>query len=174
VIHSPQRISYSDKQEFYRELCAEIESLLETTWFTNLANVSATLSTHLPDINWVGFYLNCGNRLQLGPFQGLPACLQIPFGKGVCGTVALQQHSLIIPDVEKFPGHIACDARSRSELAVPLILPTSSRNASDSRLLGVLDVDSPLTDRFCEKDREGLEKLLASLIIKTQWPVSFV
>jgi len=176
-----RRINYSDKREFYRELSAEIEGILETTWFTNLASVSATIMAHLPNINWVGFYLNSRNKLQLGPFQGLPACLQIPFGKGVCGTAALQRRSLIVADVEEFPGHIACDDRSRSELVIPLILHQSSAdtsaevsaNTSDGRLLGVFDVDSPITDRFCNADRDGLQNLLTHLINKTQWPATF-
>ncbi len=173
-----QRINYSDKKEFYRELATEIEGMLVKTWFTNLANLSAALMAHLPDINWVGFYLSSGSELHLGPFQGLPACLTIPLGKGVCGTAALERRTMLIENVDQFPGHIACDTRSRSELVIPLVLPntglTTPPDTASGRLLGVLDIDSPTLKRFCEKDRIGLESLLGPLLTKSHWPSKFI
>jgi GAF domain-containing protein len=164
------RINYVDKQAFYAELESEIRGLLETTWFTNLSNVSAALMQHLPDLNWVGFYLQAKPEvLQLGPFQGLPACLSIPFTKGVCGKAAREKKSVLVDDVHAFPGHIACDARSRSELVIPLIL----KSEHGDRVLGVLDLDSPLTARFDEEDRRGLERIATCLVDSTQWPTEF-
>ena len=130
-----------------------------------MANISASLMAHMPDINWVGFYLNRGNELHLGPFQGLPACLKIPLGRGVCGTAAQTRQTLIVGDVEAFPGHIACDARSRSEIVIPLI--------KDGILIGVLDIDSPVVGRFDSKDQIGLEKISRLLIDRTEWPDRF-
>jgi GAF domain-containing protein len=162
-------ISYNDKTAFYRELRSEAEGLMDVVWITNLANFSALVMAHLPEINWVGFYLaqNVGQRenLVLGPFQGRPACLTIPIGKGVCGTAAFRRQTVLVADVEEFPGHIACDARSRSEIVVPVV--------KDGRLLGVLDIDSPKLARFDESDRNGLESLVEVLIAKTDWPAAF-
>ena len=124
----------------------------------NLANISALLYTSLPDINWAGFYLADGDRLILGPFQGNPACVEIAFGRGVCGTAAAQDKTQLVPDVHLFPGHIACDSASRSEIVIPL-----HRNG---KVIGVLDIDSPSIARFTKEDREGLE-LLASVLEKT-------
>lgn len=122
---------------------------------SNLANVSALLYEKLPCVNWVGFYIAEGKRLVLGPFQGRPACIEIPFGKGVCGTAAESRKSVLVPDVHEFPGHIACDGRSRSELVIPVFAGAS--------LFGVLDVDSPEKGRFTEEDREALERLVSLL-----------
>lgn len=158
-------IPYSDKAKFYKELHSEVSAILEKEWFVNLANVSALLKQHLPDINWVGFYLACGDELLLSSFQGLPACTRIKFGKGVCGTAASARASVLVPDVDQFPGHIVCDSASRSEMVVPLIL--------GDRVLGVLDVDSPLLNRFDEADKLGLEQVVALLIRSTQWPSAF-
>ncbi len=164
------RINYVDKQAFYAELEAEIRGLLETTWFTNLSNVSAALMQHLPDLNWAGFYLHAKSEvLQLGPFQGLPACLSMPFTKGVCGKAARERVSVLVDDVHEFPGHIACDARSRSELVIPLVIKTEI----GERVLGVLDLDSPLPARFTEEDRKGLERIAAILVGSTHWPTEF-
>ena len=124
----------------------------------NLANISALLYTSLPDINWAGFYLADEDRLILGPFQGNPACVEIAFGRGVCGTAAAQDKTQLVPDVHLFPGHIACDSASRSEIVIPL-----HRNG---KVIGVLDIDSPSIARFTKEDREGLE-LLASVLEKT-------
>ena len=118
----------------------------------NLANISALLYTALEDVNWAGFYLLEGETLVLGPFQGNPACVEIPCGKGVCGTAAASDKTQLVPDVHAFPGHIACDSASRSEIVVPI--------HSRGKVCGVLDIDSPSLSRFTEADREGLEKLV--------------
>lgn len=119
----------------------------------NLANASALLKFSLPDTNWAGFYLFDGKELVLGPFQGLPACIRIPLGRGVCGTAASERRTLVVDDVHAFPGHIACDAASNSEIVVPLI--------KEGRLLGVLDIDSPLKHRFDDEERRFLERFAA-------------
>jgi GAF domain-containing protein len=162
---STNSISYTDKTKFYRELVSEAQGIAEPEWFVNLANFSALLNQHLPEINWVGFYLNHNGELLLSSFQGLPACTRIKIGKGVCGTAAKTLQSQLVPDVDQFPGHIACDARSRSEVVIPLVV--------GGRLLGVLDVDSPVLNRFDEADVKGLQEICAVLIQKTQWPLSF-
>lgn len=118
--------------------------------FANLANASALLWQALPDVNWVGFYLLEGETLVLGPFQGKPACVEIPLGRGVCGTAAARDETQVVPDVSAFPGHIACDAASRSEIVVPL--------HAGGRVAGVLDIDSASPARFGEGDRLGLER----------------
>ena len=147
-----------DKTEFYQELCAQLASLLadERDLIANAANTAALIYHALPDLNWAGFYFLKGDELVLGPFQGKPACVRIPIGKGVCGAAAGQRRSIVVPDVQSFPGHIACDAASRSELVVPLF-----KNGS---LAGVLDLDSPLPARFDEADRAGCENLAAELM----------
>jgi GAF domain-containing protein len=117
----------------------------------NAANLAALLYHGLPQLNWAGFYLYDGGELVLGPFQGKVACVRIALGRGVCGTAARQRETIVVPDVELFPGHIACDAASRSEIVVPLLL--------GERLLGVLDLDSPVAQRFDAQDRAGLEPL---------------
>ena len=116
----------------------------------NLANASALLWQHLEDINWAGFYLLEGNTLVLGPFGGKPACIEIPIGRGVCGSAAAEKRTLLVPNVHEFPGHIACDSASNSEIVVPLF--------RDSEVIGVLDIDSPRYSRFDEHDRIGLEE----------------
>jgi L-methionine (R)-S-oxide reductase len=160
------RIDYSDKAKFYRELRSELSGLFERAWFTNLANASSALMAQLPDLNWAGFYLLEGAELILGPFQGLPACLRIPLGRGVCGTAAEKSTSIVVSDVHLFPGHIACDARSRSELVVPLL--------DGSRVLGVLDLDSPSVNRFDERDCKELEIIANDIVRASQWPGNFV
>ena len=121
----------------------------------NLANAAALLYGTLEGINWVGFYWREGDTLVLGPFQGKPACIEIPLGKGVCGTAAREDRTQLVPDVHLFPGHIACDAASRSEIVVPI--------RQDGRVAGVLDIDSPQPARFTEADREGLEAFVRIL-----------
>lgn len=145
----------TSKTELYQELRAQLASLLhgERDAIANAANTAALLYQFLPRVNWVGFYLLQGNELVLGPFQGKPACVRIAMGKGVCGTAAERRASIVVPDVFAFPGHIACDAASRSELVVPLI--------DGGRLLGVLDLDSPEPGRFDDEDRAGCEALVA-------------
>jgi L-methionine (R)-S-oxide reductase len=143
------------KQEIYRQLCLKARGLLEgeRDAIANAANLAALIYGGLEDVNWAGFYFLKGEELVLGPFQGQPACVRIPMGRGVCGTAAERREAVIISDVEKFPGHIACDTASRSEAVVPLL--------KDGRLLGVLDLDSPSRNRFSEEDRSGLEALAA-------------
>ncbi len=146
------------KPELYRDLAAQLEALLagERDFIANAANAAALLFHTLPDLNWAGFYLMRGGELVLGPFQGKPACVRIPVGRGVCGTAVAERRSLVVPDVHAFPGHIACDSASRSELVVPLV--------QDGGIVGVLDLDSPLPNRFEEADREGCEALALILI----------
>ncbi|HEV2690141.1 MAG TPA: GAF domain-containing protein [Bryobacteraceae bacterium] len=143
----------ANKTELYEELRAQLASLLEgeSDVIANAANTAALIYHSLPDVNWAGFYLLQGSELVLGPFQGKPACVRIPLGKGVCGTAAERRESVVVPDVNAFPGHIACDSASRSELVVPLI--------ENGALIGVLDLDSPLPGRFDEADRAGCEEL---------------
>lgn len=137
----------------YQRVCEQLQELLgrETDPVANAANTSAFLYRTVPDVNWVGFYLVKNGELVLGPFQGNPASSRIPFGKGVCGTAAQKQETVVVPDVEAFPGHIACDTSSRSEIVVPLV--------NWGRLLGVLDVDSATLNRFDDDDQEGLESI---------------
>lgn len=149
-------IETGDKAEFYRELTSQLEGLLhgERDFIANAANLSALVYDLAPDLNWAGFYfLRPNGELVLGPFQGKVACVRIPLGKGVCGSAAQQRQTVLVPDVHAFPGHIACDAASRSELVVPLI--------KDGRVLGVLDLDSPSPGRFDREDQVGFEALAA-------------
>lgn len=151
----PKKISYAAKERFYAELAGELEGLRDSSFIANAANLSALLYFHLPTVNWSGFYLFDGRELVLGPFQGYPACVRIALGRGVCGTAAARRETLLVTDVEKFPGHIACDARSRSEVVLPVIV--------DGDLIGVLDLDSPQLARFDDADVEGLQRLLSIL-----------
>jgi L-methionine (R)-S-oxide reductase len=146
------------REENYELARKQLKSLLhgENNQIANLSNTSALLNQLLDRTNWVGFYLAEENELVLGPFQGLPACIRIPFGKGVCGTSAQKQETIRVDDVNQFPGHIACDAASQSEIVIPLI--------KDGRLLGVLDIDSPEKNRFDELDQEKLEEIVAVLV----------
>ena len=143
------------KPALYRELSAQLKGLLsgERDGLANAANTAALIFQGLPDLNWAGFYFLKGAELVLGPFQGRVACVRIAVGRGVCGTAAARKETVIVPDTEKFPGHIACDPASRSEIVVPLV--------RDGRLIGVLDVDSPLQGRFDREDAGGLEDLAA-------------
>lgn len=159
------QIGYHDKAKFYKELHQEVSGILEKEWFVNLANMAALLKQHLPEINWVGFYLLHNNELLLSSFQGLPACTRIALGKGVCGTAAQTLKTQRVVDVDQFPGHIVCDSASKSEIVVPMI--------HDGKLLGVLDVDAPILNRFDAIDQQGLETLVEILVQKTQWPTQF-
>lgn len=145
------------RAEQHTAVLSQLQALIhdEPNTIANLANASALLNFYLEDINWVGFYLYDGNELVLGPFQGLPACIRIPMGKGVCGTSAERRETLRIEDVHAFPGHIACDAASNSEIVIPI--------AKGDRLLGVLDIDSPLKGRFDEEDQRFLEQFVSTL-----------
>ncbi len=139
----------------YEELCEKLRALTDGVphLTANLANASALLFDGLEDLNWAGFYLMEGGRLVLGPFQGKPACIEIPVGRGVCGTAVQAGATQLVPDVHLFPGHIACDSASNSEIVVPL--------RAHGRIVGVLDLDSPWPGRFTEEDQAGLEAFAA-------------
>ena len=155
---APSDLSNSTKPELYQELAAQCRALTadETDPVANMANCAALIFNSLPRLNWAGFYLLKGGELVLGPFQGQPACVRIALGRGVCGTAAESHSTLRVADVTKFPGHIACDSASRSEIVVPML-------TDDSHLIGVLDVDSPDLDRFDLEDEAGLN-VLAKII----------
>jgi GAF domain-containing protein len=147
---APQNAS---KPELYKQLLEQAIALFEGEhdFVANAANLSALLYQSLPDLNWAGFYFAKDEGLVLGPFQGKPACVRIAIGKGVCGTAAQKRRTIVVADVDKFPGHIACDSASKSEIVIPLV--------RFDRVIGVLDVDSPKLSRFDEDDRRGLEAL---------------
>lgn len=155
---STQALSVQDVEKKYNMLAKQLDALLsgESNFYANLSNASALLNQFFDRINWVGFYVMEEGELVLGPFQGLPACVRIQVGKGVCGTAVEQRASIVVPDVEAFPGHIVCDAASRSEIVIPII--------KDDQVIGVLDIDSPELNRFTETDQIGLEKFVAVLI----------
>ncbi|KMJ57055.1 histidine kinase [Bacillus sp. LL01] len=149
------------REENYELVLKQLQALIsdEPNFIANLSNASALLNVFLNNINWVGFYLTDEfkqDMLVLGPFQGLPACVRIPFGRGVCGTAASTQETQLIADVHAFPGHIACDAASQSEIVVPMVV--------DGKVIGVLDIDSPNKDRFDELDKVYLEKFVSILL----------
>ncbi|MBM7692907.1 GAF domain-containing protein [Peribacillus deserti] len=151
--------SYSGtKEKDYELVIKQLKALIEDepNRIANLSNAAALLTQFLDRVNWVGFYLMDGKELVLGPFQGLPACVRIPLGKGVCGTSATKEATVRVEDVHQFPGHIACDAASQSEIVIPLLV--------NGELLGVLDIDSPEKNRFDEKDQEMLEKFVKTLV----------
>ena len=151
------RIAAADTATMYRDLASALEGLIagESDAIANMANAAALIWETLPDVNWVGFYRNLGGELVLGPFQGRPACIRIQFGEGVCGAAAQSRQVQRVEDVNAFPGHIACDSASASEIVVPLI--------RDGELLGVLDIDSPRTARFTDEDEAGCVRLGAIL-----------
>jgi GAF domain-containing protein len=151
-------VDHTDKSAAYDGLEKQLRALLqgETDFIANTANTAALIWHSLPDLNWAGFYRLVDGELVLGPFQGKPACLRIQMGQGVCGTAAATRRTVLVPDVHKFPGHIACDPASNSEIVVPLL--------KDGQMLGVLDLDSPIRNRFDLLDQAGLEKLAAVLL----------
>ncbi|HEX4271496.1 MAG TPA: GAF domain-containing protein [Rhizomicrobium sp.] len=159
-----KQIDTGSKPELYRELASQLGALLagETDATANAANTAALLFQTLPGLNWAGFYFLRSGELVLGPFQGKPACVRIALGCGVCGTAAAQRRSVLVEDVHAFEGHIACDAASRSELVMPLL--------RDGRVLGVLDLDSPLPARFDLEDQTGLERLAALYVAASADP----
>ncbi len=150
------------KTEAYEHLAAQLRSLFEDErdFIANAANFSSLLFHGLPALNWAGFYLLRGGELVLGPFQGRPACVRIALGSGVCGTAAERRETVIVPNVHEFPGHIACDSASNSEIVMPLV--------RHGQLLGVLDLDSPELARFDEEDRAGLERLVEIFLAQTE------
>lgn len=163
-----ERIEAPNKREFYKRLNKYLTGLVGegTDWLSGISNACALLYLLMPDINWAGFYLYKGGKLVLGPFQGKPACVYIEIGKGVCGTAAGTRKIQVVEDVNRFPGHIACDAQSQSEIVVPII--------KDERLIGVLDIDSPIKARFDSEDADGLREFAGILNRHTAWPEEFV
>jgi len=154
------------KPETYARLKTQLEALIgeECDFIANAANMAALIFHSLYDLNWAGFYLLKGDELVLGPFQGKPACIRIALGKGVCGHAAGERVTVVVPDVHAFPGHIACDAASRSEVVVPIL--------DGERLVGVLDLDSPTVGRFDEYDRAGLEELVRIFVERSDLPTT--
>jgi GAF domain-containing protein len=148
----------TSKTELYDQLVVQLSSLLagERDLIANAANFSSLIFHSLPDLNWAGFYFLRNDELVLGPFQGGPACVRIGMGQGVCGTAAQSRATTIVPDVHEFSGHIACDSASNSEIVVPLI--------KGEQLIGVLDLDSPIRERFDDEDAEGLKRMVSVLI----------
>lgn len=148
-----------NREQQYELVIKQLKALLEgeSNKIANLSNAAALLNQFMDRVNWVGFYLTENTELVLGPFQGLPACVRIPFGRGVCGTSAEQKATVLVEDVHQFPGHIACDAASQSEIVVPMV-------KKDGTLLGVLDIDSPEKSRFDETDQKYLELFISALM----------
>ncbi|MBC6975418.1 GAF domain-containing protein [Bacillus sp. Xin] len=146
------------REQQYETVIKQLDALLtgESNVVANLANASALLNQFLERINWVGFYVTKDNQLVLGPFQGMPACVRIPFGRGVCGVAAETKTTQLVADVHQFPGHIACDSASNSEIVVPII--------KEGNVIGVLDIDSPEKNRFDEVDQHYLEKFVETLL----------
>jgi GAF domain-containing protein len=155
----------SEKRTLYGELAEQLAALVagEPDLVANTANMAALVYHGLPELNWAGFYFARKGELVLGPFQGKPACVRIPWGQGVCGAAASRGSAIVVPDVDAFPGHIACDAASRSELVVPLV--------TAGRVVGVFDLDSPRRGRFDDEDRAGCERLVAIFLAHhPDWP----
>ncbi len=148
----------AEQTALYAALGEQLAALIagEPDFIANAANMAALVYHGLPDLNWAGFYFRRGDDLVLGPFQGKPACVRIPWGRGVCGTAAARRAAIVVSDVEAFPGHIACDAASRSELVVPLL--------TERGVIGVFDLDSPRLARFDDGDRVGIERLVAMFL----------
>lgn len=153
----------TDKKERYNLLALQLQALIEPDLplVTNLSNASALINQALNRINWVGFYLMKEDYLVLGPFQGKVACVKIPLGKGICGTAAMEEQTQLVEDVHKFPGHIACDSASNSEIVVPI--------KKNGDVVGVLDIDSPELSRFDRQDQEGLEAVVHILEAQCNW-----
>ena len=153
----------ADKTERYVELRRYVDALTEdeTDWLANLSNVAAAVYDHVHGVNWAGFYLLKNGELVLGPFQGRPACVRIAVGRGVCGAAVSERRTQVVPDVHAFPGHIACDARSRSEIVVPMIV--------GGQVVGVLDIDSPELRNFDIEDRRALETIVADIVPRVDW-----
>lgn len=153
-----------NKKTFYEQLNQYLAGLMEgePDWLANISNAAALLYTLMPTINWAGFYLYKGEELVLGPFQGKPACIRISLSRGVCGAAARERKVQRVEDVHAFPGHIACDEASQSEIVLPII--------NGDRLIGVLDIDSPVKGRFDEEDQAGLEAFVSILNERIRWP----
>src|SRR5260370_23855840 len=153
----------TSKSDFYDQLAAQLSSLIagESDLIANAANFSSLIFYSLPDLNWAGFYFVKDDQLVLGPFQGRPACVRIAMGKGVCGTAASERVTIIVPNVHEFPVHIACDSASNSEIVIPLM--------KGERLIGVLDLDSPVFGRFEDEDAIGLNQLVSVLVESSEF-----
>ena len=160
-------VKTDDKTEFYLQMNGYLQSMIqdEPDWLAGLANASALLYQLMPEINWAGFYLYKGGELVLGPFQGKPACIRIAIGRGVCGAAAKTGEMQIVQDVNLFPGHIACDSESQSEIVLPVF--------QQQRLIGVLDIDSPVKSRFDREDADGLAQFINILHQFLKWPDHF-
>ncbi len=158
-----KEVKFETKDQLYKYMNIKLTGLIgsEDDWLANLSNTSALLWLLLDDINWAGFYLYKKNKLILGPFQGKPACVNIEIGKGVCGTAAETKEIQLVKDVHDFPGHIACDSASNSEIVLPLIYK--------DQLVGVLDIDSPVVNRFDDEDKKGLIRIVNTLIQYINW-----
>ncbi len=163
-----EKINFDSKDKFYNYMNLKLTGLIceEPDWLANLSNASALLWLLLEDINWAGFYLHKNDELVLGPFQGKPACTHIALGKGVCGTAADKLQTQLVKNVHEFPGHIACDSASNSEIVIPII--------KDNKLIGVLDIDSPILNRFDETDKIHLEKFVSNIVKYVKFPKLFV
>lgn len=162
-MYHAKKIVTDDKVLFYKTVNKLLEGLVcyESDWLAQLTNAAALLGHQMDEINWAGFYLLKNGELVLGPFQGKPACTHIAVGKGVCGTAAEQRQTVLVADVHQFPGHIACDSASASEIVVPIL--------KDGNLLGVLDIDSPVMNRFGENDQAGLETFASIIANHVHW-----
>ncbi len=163
-----ENLNFENKSKLYNYLNLKVTGLVceKNDWLSSLSNVSAIIWMLLKDINWAGFYLYKNDELILGPFQGKPACTNIALGKGVCGTAAIKSETQLVKNVHEFEGHIACDSDSKSEIVIPIV--------KNDRLIGVLDIDSPIYNRFDEEDRRGLEKLVDILTNYIIFPEKFV
>jgi L-methionine (R)-S-oxide reductase len=166
-VFTVDKIEARNPEEFYRQLNTYLIGLIEdeADWLASLSNAAALLYLLIENINWAGFYLYKQGELVLGPFQGKPACTRIPLGKGVCGTAAQTREIQVVKDVDLFPGHIACDAASKSEIVIPII--------KGNRLIGVLDIDSPVKARFDDRDARGLSDFVDILNRYIHWPEIF-
>ena len=167
-MNSIEKINFESKDKFYNYLNMKLTGLIceETDWLANMSNAAAVLWLLLDDINWAGFYLYKNDELILGPFQGKPACTHIKIGRGVCGTAADTRETQLVKNVHEFPGHIACDSASNSEIVIPII--------KESRLIGVMDIDSPILNRFDEEDKKYLERFVSIFIKYVDFPESFI
>lgn len=163
-----ENINFETKSKLYNYMNMKVTGLVceKNDWLASLSNISATIWMLLKDINWAGFYLYKNDELILGPFQGKPACTNIALGKGVCGTAAIKLETQLVKNVHEFEGHIACDSDSKSEIVIPI--------AKDGRLIGVLDIDSPIYNRFDEEDKQGLEKLVGIMTNYIVFPEKFI
>lgn len=158
-----EKVTFDTKEKLYKFMNIKLVGLIgdEPDWLANLSNASALIWLFIEDINWAGFYFMKNGKLVLGPFQGKPACINIELGKGVCGTAAVERKTQLVKNVHDFPGHIACDSASQSEVVVPIIV--------NDELIGVLDIDSPMLNRFDEEDRAGFERFTETLVKYIDW-----